>query len=277
MTTYAAAVLSLPASVPKDTFKSTKRDKAAGEGVYSFAENFFRVTKDKPAQQIEEALMSLCSDDDELAKFLQTYSSSGLTTYFKATVKELVKQSLLCSLRSQFLKPTNHILVVRDVLLAKEIKCDIFRLAPSVWVGAILERFRTVQTEDVGHSNEQFMWVICRILGKLHSRFNIQKIEDNFRAEWCHDPSSVPECVGAIIAMNIQQIEMSGIPGDTSRDLRAMLRCYNSGRTTSVAANQNQVSTYVPKLNFNRNNSYNNNSNYAGNNQRGRGSGSLQV
>jgi hypothetical protein len=36
-----------PTSVIKDTFKPTKRDKAAGKDVYTFAENFYKVTKGK--------------------------------------------------------------------------------------------------------------------------------------------------------------------------------------------------------------------------------------
>jgi hypothetical protein len=99
--------------------------------------------------------------------------------------------------------------VVKDALLAEETNINIFRQAPSVWVGTIWEHPGTVRAEDVGHSNEQFVWVIQHILGKLHPHFNIQKIEYDFRSQWCRDPSSVPERVGAIIAMNIQQIEMS--------------------------------------------------------------------
>lgn len=79
-----ASVSSPPAPVLKVTFKPTKRDKAAGEDVYSFVENFFRVTKDKPNQQIENALMSLCSGDDELGKFVRTYSSSSPTAYLRS-------------------------------------------------------------------------------------------------------------------------------------------------------------------------------------------------
>jgi hypothetical protein len=120
---------------------------------------------------------------------------------------------------SQFLKPTSHILTAKDTLVAEEIDADLFRRAPAVWVGAIWERLRTVCEEDVGHSNEQFEWVMQHILGKLHPRFNTQKIEDDFRSQWCLDPTSVPERVGAIIAMNIQQIEMSGASGDPARDL----------------------------------------------------------
>jgi hypothetical protein len=133
-------------------------------------------------------------------------------------------EELLCNLRSQFWKPTNHILMVRDTLVAEEIDADIFRKAPAVWVGAIWERLRTVREEDVGHSNEQFVWVMQHILGKLHPRFNTQKIEDDFRSQWCHDPASVPGRVGNIIAMNIQQIEMSGASGDLSRNLLSVIQ-----------------------------------------------------
>jgi hypothetical protein len=114
--------------------------------------------------------------------------------------------------------------MVKDVLLAEEIDANIFRKAPAVWVGAIWERLRTVRAEDVGHSYEQFVWVIQHILGKLHLRFNAQKIEDDFRSQWCLDPTSVPEQVGAIIAMNIQQIEMSGASGDPALDLRPIIQ-----------------------------------------------------
>jgi hypothetical protein len=55
--------------VSKDTFKPTKCEKVAGEGVYPFAENYYRVTKGKLDQQINDALMSLCFGDDELGSF----------------------------------------------------------------------------------------------------------------------------------------------------------------------------------------------------------------
>jgi hypothetical protein len=83
---------------------------------------------------------------------------------------------------------------------------------------------------DVGHSNKQFVWVMQHILGKLHPRFNAQKIEDDFRSQWCLDPTSVPERVGAIIAMNIQQIKMSGAFGIRSCDLLSIIQCYYSGK-----------------------------------------------
>jgi hypothetical protein len=57
--------------------------------------------------------------------------------------------------------------------------------------------------EDVGHSNEQFVRVMHSILGKLHLRFITQKIEDDFRSQWCLDPTSVPQQIGNIIAMQI--------------------------------------------------------------------------
>jgi hypothetical protein len=71
---------------------------------------------------------------------------------------------------------------------------------------------------------EQFVWVFQHILPKLHSRFSAQKIEDDFLSSWCHKPATVPERVGAVIMRNIQQIEMSGLTGDPSRDLMAVIQ-----------------------------------------------------
>jgi hypothetical protein len=159
---------------------------------------------------------------------------------------------------SQFLKPTSHILTAKDTLVAEEIDADLFRRAPAVWVGAIWERLRTVCEEDVGHSNEQFEWVMQHILGKLHPRFNTQKIEDDFRSQWCLDPTSVPERVGAIIAMNIQQIEMSGASGDPARDLLPIIQRYNSGKTSLASATATLASTHAQKSNSNSNNNNNN-------------------
>jgi hypothetical protein len=67
-----------------------------------------------------------------------------------------------------------------------------------------------VRAEDVGHSNEQFVWILQHILEKLHPCFSAQKIKDDFRSAWCHNLTFVPERVGAVITINIQQIEMSG-------------------------------------------------------------------
>jgi hypothetical protein len=74
------------------------------------------------------------------------------------------------------------------------------------------------------------------ILGKLHPCLNAQKIEDDFRSQWCLDSTSVSERVGAIITMNIQQIEMSGATGDPSQDLLSIIQSYNSGKTSSSSA-----------------------------------------
>jgi hypothetical protein len=68
-------------SVVKDTFKTTKRDKAASEDVYTFAENFYKVTKEKSNENINNALVSLCSVDQELGKFLSAQSSNGPTQW----------------------------------------------------------------------------------------------------------------------------------------------------------------------------------------------------
>jgi hypothetical protein len=83
------------AIVLKDTVKPTKCDKAAGEGVYSFAENFYKVTKGKPNQQINDALMSLCPGDDELKKFLHVHSASGPTANLNGMPEQWSKQELL--------------------------------------------------------------------------------------------------------------------------------------------------------------------------------------
>jgi hypothetical protein len=260
VTPVAAPTSSVAAS--KDTFKPTKRDKAAGESVYPFAENFYRVSKEKSDQQINDALMSLCSVDNKLGKFLRAYSASGPTADLNGTPEEWMNLPLLCNLRSQFLKPTSHILTMRDTLVSEEIDADIFRRTPAVWVQAIWERLRSMHVEDVGHSNEQFVWVMQHIWGKLHPRFNAQKIEDDFRSQWCLDPTSVPERVGVIIAMNIQQIEMSGASGDPSRDLLPIIQRYNSGKTSSAPATATMASTHVQKSNFSSNSNSNNKSNY---------------
>jgi hypothetical protein len=121
----------------KDTFKPAKRDKAAGKSVHPFAENFYKVTKGKYDEQINNALMRLCSGDDKLRKFLCAYSASGPTANLNGTAEEWINFPLLCNLRSQFLKPTSHILTVRDALVSEEISADIFRRAPAMWVQAI--------------------------------------------------------------------------------------------------------------------------------------------
>jgi hypothetical protein len=79
---------------------------------------------------------------------------------------------------------------------------------------------------------------------------------------WCLDPSSVPVQVGAIIAMNIQQIEISGASGDPSRDLLPIIQCYNSGKMSSAPAMATLASTQVQKSNFNSNSNSSNNNNY---------------
>jgi hypothetical protein len=124
------------------------------------------------------------------------------------------------------------------------------------------KRLRSVHVEDVGHSIKQFVWVMQHILGKLHPRFNAQKIKDDFGSQWCLDPTSVPERVGTIIAMNIQQIKMSGASGDPYRDLLPIIQHYNSGKTSSAPATATMASTHVQKSNFSSNSNSNNKSNY---------------
>jgi hypothetical protein len=121
----------------KNAFKPTKGDREAGKGIYLFAENFYKVTKGKPDQQINNALMSLCSGEDKLGKFCCAYSASGPTANLNGMPEQWSEQELLCNLRRQFLKPTSHILMVRDALVAEEIDADIFRRVPVVWVDAI--------------------------------------------------------------------------------------------------------------------------------------------
>jgi hypothetical protein len=105
-----------PTSVIKDTFKPTKRNKAAGEDVYTFAENFYKVMKGKSNEIIKNALVSLCSGDDDLGKFLAAHSSSGPTAQLNGTSKEWMQFPLLCNMRSQFLTSTSHILAVKDAI-----------------------------------------------------------------------------------------------------------------------------------------------------------------
>jgi hypothetical protein len=170
-----------------------KRDKAAGGDVYTFAESFYKVTKGKSNENINNALVSLCSGDHELGKFLSAHSSNVPIAQLNGTSEEWMCFPLLCNIRSQFLTSTCHILTVRDTIVSEEIDPNIFRRAPAMWVHDIWERLRSVRAEDVGHSNEQFVWILQHILGKLHPRFSTQKIEDDFRSSWCHDPTSVPE------------------------------------------------------------------------------------
>jgi hypothetical protein len=66
--------------------------------------------------------------------------------------------------------------------------------------------------------------------------------------------------VGAIVAEDIQRIEMSGPAGETKRNLKAMVRRHNSGKTTtttttmtSIASTANQAklspNVYTPRTN----------------------------
>jgi hypothetical protein len=103
----------------KDTFKPTKRNKAAGESVYPLAENFFKVTRKKSDKQINNALMSFCFGDDKLGKFLSAYSASGPTPRLNSTPDEWTRFPLLCDLRSQFLKSSSHILTVKDAIVSE--------------------------------------------------------------------------------------------------------------------------------------------------------------
>jgi hypothetical protein len=109
-------------------------DKAAGEDVYTFAENFYKVTKGKSNDIIINALVSLCSGDHDLGKFLSAHSSSGPTARLNGTSKECIKFPLLCNMRSQFLTSTSIILAVRDAIVTEDIDANMFRRAPQVWV-----------------------------------------------------------------------------------------------------------------------------------------------
>jgi hypothetical protein len=106
-----------PTSVIKDTFKPTRCDKVAGEDVYTFAENFYKVTKGKYNKIINNTLISLCSGDHDLGKFLAAHPSSGPTAQLNGMSEEWMQFPLLCNMRSQFLTSTSHILAVRDAIV----------------------------------------------------------------------------------------------------------------------------------------------------------------
>jgi hypothetical protein len=144
-------------SVTKDTFKPTNCDKEAGEDVFTFAENFYKVTKGKSNEIINNALVSLCSGDHELGKFLAAHSSGGPTARLNGISEEWMQFPLLCNMRSQFLTSTSHILTVEDAIMSKEIDANMFRRAPHVWVHDFWERLRSVRPKDVGHSDEIFV------------------------------------------------------------------------------------------------------------------------
>jgi hypothetical protein len=211
--------------------------------VYRFAANFYKVTKGKTHKNINDALISLCSGVYELGQFLSACSSNSPTAHLNGTAVEWGQYPLLCNLRSQFLVSTSHILAVKEVIISEEIDAEMFRRAPRVWVHAVWERLRTVQFEYVGHSNEQFVWVIQHILPQLHHRFSAQKIENEFRASWRHKPDTVPENVGEVILRNIQQIEMSGPIGDPSRNLVAAIQRYSLGKTKTTTSTTPPVTT----------------------------------
>jgi hypothetical protein len=101
--------------------------------------------------------MNLISDDEELNKYLSTFSLSGPTVLLNGTPEEWSFFPRLCNLRSLFLKPTSYMEDVRDKLLAEKIDYDTFRMAPTVNVGDIWERLRNVRKEDIGRAGEQFM------------------------------------------------------------------------------------------------------------------------
>jgi hypothetical protein len=175
--------VSTPTSpVTKDTFKHTKCDKAAGKDVYTFAENFYKVTKRKSNKIINNALVSLCSGNHKLGKFLAAHSSGSPAAQLNGTSEEWTQFPLLCNMRSQFLTLTSHIFAVKDAMVSKEINANMFRRAPQVWVHNIWERLRSIRVEDVGHSDEQFVWIFQHILPKLHPRFSAQNFKNNFQS-----------------------------------------------------------------------------------------------
>jgi hypothetical protein len=154
-----------------------------------------------------------------------------------------MKYPLLWSMRSQFLTSTSNILTVRDAIVTEEIEANMFRRAPQVWVHDIWERIRSVRVQDVRHSDEQFVWIFQHILPELHSRFSAQKIKDDFQASWCHEPTTVSECIRVVLLRNSQQIEMSGLTGDPSRYLMAAIQRYNSGKVAPSTATATMASS----------------------------------
>jgi hypothetical protein len=71
----------------KDNFKPTHRDKQ-NQNVFDFARQFYRATKDKPLERIENALMNLESNDSELHDLLFVRTATGPSAHLSGTSEE---------------------------------------------------------------------------------------------------------------------------------------------------------------------------------------------
>jgi hypothetical protein len=151
------------------------------------------------------------------------------------------------------------------MLLAEEIDANMIRRAPEAWVYDIWERLRSVRMEDVGHSNEQFVGP-STYLAQASFPTSVPRRSRTTSVLLGHKPATVPEHVGVVIMRHIQQIEMSGPTGDTSRDLMAIIQRYNSGKAASSSATAAMASSNVQKSNYSNNNNYSNDNNYSNNN-----------
>jgi hypothetical protein len=183
------------ATIPKDNFKPTPHDKPT-QNVFDFAKQFYKTTKDKPLDRIEDALMNLESNDAELADLLHMRTATGPSAHLSGTPEEWHKYLRCCNLRSLFLKPTAYIQDVKNQILKEQIDFYNFQQEPRKWVKQLWEHLRIIRVR--GHANEQFILTIDYILEQLDNCFKTWKISDCFYEVWMNDPSNVPDHVGGV-------------------------------------------------------------------------------
>jgi hypothetical protein len=130
--TVALVVASVATPIPakvKDNFKPTPRDKQT-QNVFYFARQFYKATKDKPLDRIEDALMNLESNDYELSNLLKVRTETGPSAHLSGTPEEWSKYLRCCNLRSLFLKPTAYIQDVKNQILKEQIDFYNFQQEP---------------------------------------------------------------------------------------------------------------------------------------------------
>jgi hypothetical protein len=111
----ASVVEPIPTKV-KDNFKPMPRDKQT-QNAFDFARQFYKATKDKPLDRIEDALMNLESNDSELYDLLKVSTATGPSAHLSETPEEWSKYLTCRNLGSLFLKPTAHIQDVKNQIL----------------------------------------------------------------------------------------------------------------------------------------------------------------